>query len=189
VTLQHCGDTLIIVVGGDLAADTVARFAPLTTGLPSGVRQVVADLAGVDFIDVAGLRAVFGLQQVCHLHGATFTVRDPSVSVRWLTDLTGTTSLFPVTGPHEPGGEGARATGDGVPRAGDRRQALDDREEQLDDREALADERERLLDERQDRVTAHQQWEDIREDLANQREHHLEQRERRLPDNRQNPDR
>jgi anti-sigma B factor antagonist len=99
VTVQRRGNVLVIVVVGDLAADTMVGLEPLVTALPPGVRQVVVDLAGVDFLDGAGLRALLHARHVCLTQGATFTVQDPGVSSRYLMALTETTGLLLPGGP------------------------------------------------------------------------------------------
>ena len=99
VTTQHRGNVLVIVVAGDLAVDTMAGLDPLITVLPPGVRQVVVDLAGVDFLDGAGLRALLSARHVCTTRGATFTVRNPGLSSRYLMTLTDTTSMLMPGGP------------------------------------------------------------------------------------------
>jgi anti-sigma B factor antagonist len=99
VFMQRRGNVLVIAVVGDLAADTVVGLEPLVTALPPGVRQVVVDLAGVDFLDGAGLRALLHARHVCITQGATFTVQYPSLSSRYLMALTDTTALLLPGGP------------------------------------------------------------------------------------------
>lgn len=191
VAAHYAGSMLIITVAGDLAFETVAAGDPLTAALTPAIRHVVVDVAELDFVDVAGLRALLRTRQTCTGHGVTCTLRRPGASLRWLMDVTDTADLLlgadadlgtdqPSAALQPPG----PATPSGREQQLDERaQQLDEREAFVDDRELLADERDRLLAERQHRVAAHQDWEDIREDLANQREHDLEQREQRLPPN------
>lgn len=95
VTVQHDGTVLTIGIAGDLAADTVTRAGPLAT-VPPGVEHVVVDLAGVGFIDLAGVRALQRAQTFFIDHGASFTLRDLDPSARWLMELTAATSLLPA---------------------------------------------------------------------------------------------
>ncbi|MDI6105115.1 STAS domain-containing protein [Actinoplanes sp. NEAU-A12] len=182
---HHAGSVLIITVAGDLAFETVAAGDPITVALTPAIRHVVIDVAELDFVDVAGLRALLRTRHTCTGHGVTFTLRGPGASLRCLTDLTDTTGLLlgadADLGTDQPSAA-LQPPGPATPSG--REQQLDEREALADDRELLADERDHLLAERQDRVAAHQDWEDIREDLANQREHNLEHREQRPPNSR-----
>jgi anti-sigma B factor antagonist len=99
VTVQRRGSLLVIVVVGDLAVDTMVGLDPLVPALLPGVRHVVVDLAGVDFLDGAGLRALLHARTVCISHGATFTVQDPGPSSCYLMGLTDTTDLLLPTDP------------------------------------------------------------------------------------------
>jgi anti-sigma B factor antagonist len=146
VTVQHRGNSLVIVVVGDLAADTMVGLDPLVPALPRSVRHVVVDVTGVDFLDGAGLRALLHARTVCISHGATFTVQNPSLSSCYLMELTGTTDLLRPS-------DGTRTTaGNEQPTdPGDQERGADTREQHLYDRELLADQQDRLLKERQDR--------------------------------------
>ncbi|MDP9799429.1 anti-anti-sigma factor [Catenuloplanes nepalensis] len=78
------GDTLRIAFAGDLDADTADRFVHAVTqamdAMPLPRLQI--DLAGIDFISAAGLRALL----TCHRRAAgqqrLLTIRDPQPAVR-----------------------------------------------------------------------------------------------------------
>ena len=148
---------LTVVLTGDLTAADGDRDL-LGDRLTPGVRHVVADVSGLDFVDASGLRMLLRARRVCADHKTTFTLHRPTPYLRWLLDLTGTAPL--LIEPDE----------------------RDERDERLTDRELLADERDRLLDERSDRLDARRDWEDIREDLADERELRLDRREQNRPD-------
>lgn len=54
--------SLTVVISGELDTATVPRFAALTAGYPdAGIRRLVVDVSGLEFADVAGLRALDAL--------------------------------------------------------------------------------------------------------------------------------
>ncbi|GAA3335482.1 hypothetical protein GCM10020358_03980 [Amorphoplanes nipponensis] len=143
------------------------------------VRRIDLDLAGVEFLDLGGLRALLCVQHRSSRDGIMLTVCNPRHYVRWLLDVTGAAEVLldaRQPAPAEPALSWVNRYAEPDDTAYVR--LLQEQGVRADDRDRLADEREKLLNERQRRLVDHQQWEDIRESLADQRERDLERRER-----------
>jgi anti-anti-sigma factor len=175
-------DRVTVVLSGDLdrlTGPTVVDVVDRIRERP--VRRIDIDLAGVDFLDLGGLRALLRVHHRSSRDGILLVVHNPRHYVRWLLDVTGAAEVL-LDAHQAPPAEPALSWINRPAEPADTGNAayvrlLQDRIVRADDRDRLADEREKLLNERQRRLSDHQQWEDIREDLADQRERDLEQRE------------
>lgn len=96
---QREDDRLRILVEGDLTVDTedllVAAVVPYAA---FGVELVELDLAGVDFCDSNGLRALIAAQDGVEQAGARLRVVEPAPMVAQLLEVTSLGESFGVTG-------------------------------------------------------------------------------------------
>jgi anti-anti-sigma factor len=90
VQADRDGDRLTIAVAGEIDTATspeVERF--VRESLDGDVKLVELDLAGVEFIDSSGLRALVVAQQTVSNAGGVLRVVRPSSQVERLFELTG----------------------------------------------------------------------------------------------------
>ena len=89
------GSALVLQVEGELDAFTVPRFAERLAGtITSGNVDVVIDLAGVSFIDSAGLSALLnGVRRATH-RGGSLVLAAPSERVKRVLEVTGLAGTF-----------------------------------------------------------------------------------------------
>lgn len=87
----------LVAVVGEIDAVTVARFAALLTeAVDAGVPRVIVDMAGVDFINAAGLTALIVAAERLRVDGAWLTVRLVSPAIYRLFTVTGLTEILGV---------------------------------------------------------------------------------------------
>lgn len=88
---QHDGvDELLLVGELDLAsAGELERHVAMLCLSDGGGREIVLDLARLDFVDSTGLRAMLAARQVCEQSGCSLTLRNCGERVRRVLDLTG----------------------------------------------------------------------------------------------------
>lgn len=73
--IQVSGPETVIAMRGELDICSAAALAACVSGLDfASVREVVLDLTLLDFIDVAGVRAVLALEAVCSRSGTPLTI-------------------------------------------------------------------------------------------------------------------
>jgi anti-sigma B factor antagonist len=92
-TLQD-GGPLVITLRGELdavdAADTEAALARVTAASP----RVVADLAGLEFLDCCGLGVLIRVRAQARQAGGDLLLAAPGPQVRRILALTGMTGVF-----------------------------------------------------------------------------------------------
>jgi anti-sigma B factor antagonist len=92
-TLQD-GGHLVVTLRGELdavdAADTEAALARVTAGNP----RVVADLAGLEFLDCCGLGVLTRVRAQARQAGGDLLLAAPGPQVRRILALTGMTGVF-----------------------------------------------------------------------------------------------
>jgi len=89
-TFQNESGTTIKLTGeldSATCAALIERFEK--TARPPGTRQVVLDLAGVSFIDSAGMRAIIVIERLAGQHDLSLTVSPPPSAVTELLQVTG----------------------------------------------------------------------------------------------------
>jgi anti-anti-sigma factor len=79
----------VTAAGRISAATAPALVEAVTRALAAGERRVVVDLAGVDYISSAGLRALDALARQASLQGAAVVVRGSEGAVRVAFELAG----------------------------------------------------------------------------------------------------
>lgn len=81
-------DRSVIHVRGDLDVGSVSRYLRVVRqGLGDGDRRIDVDLAGVTFVDVAGLRALLDAERAARRSGRELRYRQPSGAVVRLARL------------------------------------------------------------------------------------------------------
>jgi anti-anti-sigma factor len=95
------GETVVATVGGELDMATTFRLEPELERLTQdpGVRALVVDVSGVEFIDSAGLGLLLATDARLRAANVRFALADPSPSVRRMLDLTGAAGSLAVTAP------------------------------------------------------------------------------------------
>jgi anti-anti-sigma factor len=104
VQTQRAGDTIVAAVSGELDMNATFHLEPELERVAQepGVRNVVIDLGGVEFIDSAGLGILLATQERCRACEVGFRLANPSPSVRRILHLTGAGIGLPVSD-DEPG--------------------------------------------------------------------------------------
>jgi len=95
-TTKRDGDRIDVIVAGDVDSSTSQQLETLLSELadPTITVHVVVDLAGVGFIDSAGLRALIVAQRVIEAAGSRLTVGMASAPVTRLLEMTGLVDRF-----------------------------------------------------------------------------------------------
>ena len=89
--MAHCpstGDRIVVAVEGELAALRDVVASPATA--------VVADLAGVRFIDSSGVHALLVANEAARQHESTFIVRGARPAVALVFDVLGLADLLTI---------------------------------------------------------------------------------------------
>lgn len=89
IAVREGADRLVVVLDGDLDLVSSAQLQETVDGFElDGLAAVVVDLRGVDFLDSAGLKAIFKLRNAVHAGGREFAVTRGSAQVQRLLELT-----------------------------------------------------------------------------------------------------
>jgi len=88
---------VLITVAGEIDITTVPQLRGPLTLLAAGGRPVIADLTGVTFIDVAGLRVLAGAAGKAAAAGGSLHVVSGRYQVRRIFALTGLDRQIPLT--------------------------------------------------------------------------------------------
>lgn len=89
------GSALVLQVEGELDAHTVPIFAERLAGtITAGDVDVVVDLAGVSFIDSAGLSVLLNGFRRATRRGRSFVLAAPSDRVKRVLEVTGLAATF-----------------------------------------------------------------------------------------------
>jgi|SRR4051794_1502458 len=99
ITTTADGDRSVIAVGGEIDVHTCGELEDaVRRAYGTGGSQILLDVSGVGFIDSSGLRSLITLQQEVANNNGALQLRAPSRPVLRLLEVTGLTSMFPVTG-------------------------------------------------------------------------------------------
>jgi anti-anti-sigma factor len=94
---ERIGDTCVVTAKGRLDSGASATFADRIGGLiASSKPKLLIDLAGVDFVTSAGLRAVLVLVKRIKAADGSFAVCGVQQSVREVLDITGFTDMLKI---------------------------------------------------------------------------------------------
>lgn len=97
ITVQReSGPELQLIGELDLAsADELERQIAMLS--LDGTSQIVLDLARLDFVDSAGLRAMLAARQACEQTGCTLALRNAGERVQRVLELTGMDAVLPIS--------------------------------------------------------------------------------------------
>lgn len=88
------GEKLTLTVGGRLDTNTSPELeAEMAL---DGVKEVVFDLAGLEYISSAGLRVLMAAQKAMMAGGGKMSVANPNAMVKGVLDMTGLSSVFTI---------------------------------------------------------------------------------------------
>ena len=88
------GEKLTLTVGGRLDTNTSPELeAEMAL---DGVKEVVFDLAGLEYISSAGLRVLMAAQKAMRACGGKMSVANPNAMVKGVLDMTGLSSVFTI---------------------------------------------------------------------------------------------
>jgi anti-anti-sigma factor len=93
------GESVVATLSGELDMPATFRLEPeleRATRQP-GVRSLVIDMGGVDFIDSAGLGLLLATHERLRADQIRFALANPSPSVRRMLELTGAGDTLAVT--------------------------------------------------------------------------------------------
>lgn len=97
ISEEHIGSTCVVTAKGRLDGGASAAFAERISGLITAQNpKLLIDLAGVDFVTSAGLRAVLLLVKKVKAAGGTFALCSVQDSVREVLDITGFTGMLSI---------------------------------------------------------------------------------------------
>jgi anti-anti-sigma factor len=93
---RRAGDCLHVQLAGDLDMPATFKFEPELDRLLAGndIRRLLVDLAGVRFVDSAGLGALLSIRERTNTLGIEMSLVNVSDSVQRLLDFTGTGAVF-----------------------------------------------------------------------------------------------
>ena len=88
------GEKLTLTVGGRLDTNTSPELeAEMAL---EGVKEVVFDLAGLEYISSAGLRVLMAAQKAMMAAGGKMSVANPNAMVKGVFEMTGLSSVFTI---------------------------------------------------------------------------------------------
>ena len=88
------GEKLTLTVGGRLDTNTSPELE--AEMVLDGVKEVVFDLAGLEYISSAGLRVLMAAQKAMMAAGGSMSVANPNAMVKGVFDMTGLSSVFTI---------------------------------------------------------------------------------------------
>ena len=95
ILVERSDATVILRPTGELDLAVGDEFDAAVRQLSaSSARHIVVDLAGLEFIDSSGLRALLRARSAAAKGRRTFTVANPTPEIERLFDLTGAAALF-----------------------------------------------------------------------------------------------
>jgi anti-sigma B factor antagonist len=91
-------DPIVITVSGEVDLATAADLEGVIAEALSGSASVIeVDLAGVEFMDSAGLRVLVAARKQADDAGRTLRLRSPHERVRRIIEITGLSAVFGIT--------------------------------------------------------------------------------------------
>jgi anti-anti-sigma factor len=94
---ERIGDACVVIAKGRLDGTASGPFADRIGGLINGTKpKLLIDLAGVDFVSSAGLRAVLTLIKKIKASGGAFALCGLQDQVREVLDISGFTPMLSI---------------------------------------------------------------------------------------------
>jgi anti-anti-sigma factor len=85
--------TIVLILEGRLGHAAAPQLKAMVEGVAQGSKDVVLDLAGVDYLSSAALKVIEGLAAEQAGRGGELTVRAPSPAARLSLELAGMTAI------------------------------------------------------------------------------------------------
>jgi anti-sigma B factor antagonist len=88
---------VVIILQGEIDIATADQvWAALTEALTAWTGQVVADFAGVTFLDSQGIATLIKVHKDCDLDSKRLTIRSPQPQTRQVFELTGLDQILEI---------------------------------------------------------------------------------------------
>lgn len=91
VSIQRLGPRVVVAPRGELdlatAAELTERVSEVLSQADDGLDEVIMQLSEVDFLDLAGLRAISRCEELAQAHGAAFHIADAQPQAHRLFEL------------------------------------------------------------------------------------------------------
>ena len=94
ITRKIAADRLELIVTGRIDTITSPDFQKTAVPLPDGVRSVDVDLAQVEYVSSAGLRAFAVVSMAVKSAGGVLTLRNLQADVKTVFDMTGFSAML-----------------------------------------------------------------------------------------------
>lgn len=87
----------LITVKGRIDASTVSQLeAALEGALNDGRYRLVVNMAGIDFINSGGIRALIAARKESMQHGGAVRIAEPTERIKGVLEIAGITPLFEI---------------------------------------------------------------------------------------------
>ncbi|HET7734978.1 MAG TPA: STAS domain-containing protein [Nocardioidaceae bacterium] len=102
LNLEHSrdNDTARVAASGELDIYSAPELSDVIDGyIDAGVKEVVLDLSGIEFLDSTGLSAFLAAHQRLESEGGSLVLEGPGALITRMFDLTGLTEHFVIKFP------------------------------------------------------------------------------------------
>lgn len=89
ITKELAGETLTVKITGDLNVKTSPQLEEELTNSLGGVKELILDFAGVEYISSAGLRALLALEKTMRRQSGSMKMRKVNPAVKEIIRLAG----------------------------------------------------------------------------------------------------
>lgn len=89
ITKEQAGEMLTVHISGDLNVKTSPQLEEALMNSLDGVKELVLDFAGVEYISSAGLRVLLGLEKAMRRQSGSMKMRSVNPAVREIIRLAG----------------------------------------------------------------------------------------------------
>lgn len=89
ITKEVTGEKLTVRISGDLNVQTAQTLEEELTKTLDGVKELILDFAGVEYISSAGLRALLKLEKTMRSRSGQMTLRKLNPAVKEVFNLAG----------------------------------------------------------------------------------------------------
>lgn len=96
MSVRDCGGRVVVALAGEMDATNAAHIGALLTTVAVRVPQLIVDLAGLEFTDCAGMRALAAADRQARQAGGGLVLAAPTPQVLRVLDLTGLMTGVPM---------------------------------------------------------------------------------------------
>lgn len=89
ITKELAGETLTVKITGDLNVKTSPQLEEDLTNSLGGVKELILDFTGVEYISSAGLRALLALEKAMRRQSGSMKMRKVNLAVKEIIRLAG----------------------------------------------------------------------------------------------------